>query len=177
MTFFYGGEPGQTRGDLILPSSDAGQAYGGIASVIPACPLDKVLIADDVPSALFVAALQRREPLALYEVEPISGIDDVDPGGLANSARSFIGLSVKLCGSARVVTELELEPELIIKIRQIVSTPQHSIPNFAKRLASERRKNNLATLRKGMEINKSDARRAFQKKQRKIHRAAAKKVK
>jgi len=172
--FFYGGELGLSRGDF-LPSSDAGKVLGGIASVIPSCPLDKVLIADDVPSALFLAALQRREPLALYEVEPIGEIDDADPRGLANSARSFIGLSLKLCGQARVVSELELQPELIVKIRQMVAAPEKSIPNFAERTASARRKYNLMNLRNGTELNKRDAKRALQKKQRKIHRAAAKK--
>jgi hypothetical protein len=174
-TFFYGGEPGLTRGDLVLPSSDTGRVLGGLTSVIPSCPSDKFLIADDVPSALFVAALQRREPLALYEISAIGETDDADPRGLANSA--FIGLSLKLCRQAQVVNELELQPELIVKIRQMVAAPENSISNFAKRTASARRKYNLMNLRNGTELNKRDAKRTFQKKQRKVHRAAAKKVK
>jgi hypothetical protein len=133
-------------------------------------------VADDVQSALFLAAvLQRRAEIALYEVSPIGEIDDADPRGLANSARSFIGLSVRLCSQARVVNELELQPELIAKIREMVAAPAKSIPNFAERTASARRKYNLMNLRNGMEPNKSDAKRTFQKKQRKIHRAAQKK--
>src|SRR5450759_1244364 len=117
-TFFYGGEPGLLRGDLVLPSSDAGQVLGGLTSL--SCPSDKFLIADDVQSALFLAAaLQRRDEIALYEVSPIGDTDDADPRDLANLA--FIGLSLKLCDSARVVSELELQPELIAKIRQMVA--------------------------------------------------------
>jgi hypothetical protein len=143
-TFFYGGELGLLRGDLILPSSDVGRVLGGLTSLMPSCPSDKFLIADDVQSALFLAAvLQRRDEIALYEVSPIGEIDDADPRGLANSARSFIGLSLKLCGSAQVVNELELQPELIAKIRQMVAAPEKSIPNFAERTASARRKYNL----------------------------------
>jgi hypothetical protein len=159
-TFFYGGEPGLMRGDLVLPSSD----------------LDKFVIADDVPSALFVAAaLQRREEIALYEVSPIGEIDDADPGGLANSA--FIGCVLKLCSQARIVNEVELQPELIAKVRQMVATPEKSIPNFAERTASARRKYNLMNLQKNLERNKGDARGVFLKKQIKLRQAKSRRKK
>jgi hypothetical protein len=106
-------------------------------------------------------------------VSPIGEIDDADPGGLANSA--FIGCVLKLCSQARIVNEVELQPELIAKVRQMVAAPEKSIPNFAERTASARRKYNLMNLRNGTELNKRDAKRAFQKKRRKIHRAAKKK--
>jgi hypothetical protein len=168
-TFFYGAEPGLSRGDLVLPSSDVGRP-GGLTSLMPSCPSDKFLIADDVPSALFLAAaLQRRDEIALYEVSPIGDTDDADPGDLANSA--FIGLSLKLCSQARVVNEVELQPELIVKIRQMVAAPEKSISNFAERTASARRKYNLMNLQKKMERNRGDGRGTFLKKQIKLRRA------
>jgi hypothetical protein len=170
MTFFYGGEPRLTRGNLVLPSSDAGRVLGGIASIIPTCPRDKFLIASDVQSALFVAALQRRDLLALYEVEPIGEIDDADPGDLANLA--FIGCVLKLCSQARIVNEIELQPELIAKVRQMVAAPEKSISDFAKRTASARRKYNLRHLQK-LERNGGDERGVFLKKQSKLRRAKA----
>jgi hypothetical protein len=170
-TFFYGGEPGLARGDLVLPSSDDGRVLGEIRSVIPGCPSDKFFIADDVPSALFLAAaLQRRDEIALYEVSPIGDTDDADPRDLASC--SFIGISVKLCSQARIINEVELQPELIVKIREIVASPEKSIANFAERTASARRKYNLTHLQKNLERN-GGARGAFLKNQIKLRRAKA----
>jgi len=168
-TFFYGAEPGLTRGDLVLPSSDGGRVLGGLTSL--SCPSDKFFIADDVQSALFLAAaLQRREEIGLYEVSPIGEIDDADPGGLANLA--FIGCVLKLCSQARIVNEIDLQPELIAKVRQMVAAPEKSISDFAKRTASARRKYNLMNLQ-NLERNGGDERGVFLKKQIKLRRAKA----
>ncbi len=146
---YHAGPPGFKVDDVIFPAGEPTQAVP-FGSSIASCPPDRIFLTDNMPSAVLMAVLLGQSSFALYEVSPIGEIES-DRRAVANVARSFVGFTLNFAKQAVVQDVLELQPEMIARVRQMVSA---SRPVISARSTSKR-----------------DARRAFLKKQRKTRRA------
>lgn len=74
MTYYHGGAPRLSVGDLILPSAVTGASCNADFGAEKVCRRDRIYLTSDFQAATFFAAMHHSNHGAIYEVIPIGPV-------------------------------------------------------------------------------------------------------